>query len=355
MSLKAARNEKNEERMASALKLGQPDAVPVDIVNLCSFLSGWLKINAYDYFKNPEIMLECQLKFRERFRGLGAIGPDYGVAIEPSCFGAKIVWPVNEPPWAMHMINDVDDIPEFAENLKVPDPIMSGYSPIAISTYYYMKSQVGDLASPPRGALGPFELACILLGTENMMLGIRLYPEDVHKVMRKMTEFVKNMLEARHELLGLDMDLIYMGEDNPGCLSANDFEEFVVPYTGSIFKVLGNSDSIKMWHCDGNEKQLLDVIPKLGINALTSFDPWTDISMFKEKLGDRICLLGNIDPIKVLTYGTGEQIDAEVKRLIDIGKVNGGYIMSTGGELCNGVPEENVDVYLDAVEKYGVY
>jgi uroporphyrinogen decarboxylase len=110
-----------------------------------------------------------------------------------------------------------------------------------------------------------------------------------------------------------------------------------------------------MWHCDGNSKHLLDVIPKLGINVLTSFDPWTDISLFKEKMGEKICLLGNIDPIRVLTYGTKEQIEAEVKRLIDIGKIGGRYAMSTGGELCNGVSEENVDIYLDAIEKYGKY
>lgn len=349
------RNEKNEERIATAFKMGQPDAVPVELVDLCSFLSGWLGFNAYDYFKRPDFMLECQLKFRERFRGLGIIGPDYGVAVEPSCFGAKTVWPKNEPPWVVPMVGDVDDIPDFAGSLTIPDPLMSGYSPLIVSTYFYMRDEVGELVSPPRSSLGPFEIACLLLGTENMMLGMKVYPDDIHKLLKKLTEFVKNYMEARTEMFGLDFDVVYMGEDNPGCISAEDFEEFVVPYTGSIYKSLGNRDSIKMWHCDGKLEQLLGVIPKLGINALTSFDPWTDISLFKEKLGESICLIGNIDPIRVLTYGTKEQIEAEVKRIIDIGKKNGGYIMATGGELCNGVPEGNIDIYLDAIEKYGKY
>jgi uroporphyrinogen decarboxylase len=99
--------------------MGIPDAVPVDIVNLCSFLSGWLGIKAYDYFKRPDFMLDCQLKFRERFRGYGVLGPDYGVAVEPSCFGAKVIWPQNKPPWVMPLIDKVEEIPEFAKDLTI--------------------------------------------------------------------------------------------------------------------------------------------------------------------------------------------------------------------------------------------
>jgi Uroporphyrinogen-III decarboxylase len=349
------RNEKNEERKKIALKLGKPDAVPVDIVNQCSFLSGWLGFRAYDYFKRPDFMLECQIKFRERFRGLGTLGPDYGVAVEPSCFGAEIIWPLNAPPWAMPLIDDVDAIPDFADTLKIPDPIISGYSPLVTSTYYYMKGEVGDLVSPPCGSLGPFEISCLLLGTENMMLGLKLYPDQVHEILKKLTVFVKNLIESRYELFGSEMDLVYMGEDSPGCLSAQDFEEFVIPYTGSIFKSLGSSSTTKMWHCDGKLEQLIDILPKLGINALTSFDPHTDVSLFKEKIGDKICLIGNIDPIRTLSEKSPEEIEREVKRIIDIGKPNGGFVIATGGELCNGVPAENVDIFLDAIEKYSKY
>jgi hypothetical protein len=119
---------------------------------------------------------------------------------------------------------------------------MSGYSPLAISTYFYMREEVGDLVAIP---------------------------------------------------------------------------------SGSIFKSLGIPSAIRMWDSDGKLQQLIESLPKLGINAITSFDPWTDISQFKAKIGAKVCLIGNIDPIRVLTNGTREQIEREVKWIIDIGKPNG--------------------------------
>jgi uroporphyrinogen decarboxylase len=348
-------NNRNDKRMAIALKMGKPDSVPLEIVNACSFLSGWLGFKPYNYYRNPCFMLECQLKFREMFRGYGMIGPDYGISIEPSSFGAKIVWPDNEPPWALPMINNVNDIPEFIASLGEPDPLMSGYTPLMISTYFYMKEIVGELISPPTGMLGPFDIACLLIGTENVMLGMKIYPDCIHMFLKKITNYIKRSMSARAELFQDNLDIIYLGEDNPGFISDKDFKEFVIPYTGLIFKEMSNPDSIKIWHCDGRLEHLIGLLPELGINALSSFDPWTDISVFKNKIGDRICLMGNIDPIKVLSRMTKEEIENEVKRIIDIGKINGGFILSTGGELCNGVPEENVNIFLDAVEKYGKY
>jgi len=77
--------------------------------------------------------------------------------------------------------------------------------------------------------------------------------------------------------------------------------------------------------------------------------------MRKEKIGNKICLSGNIHPIRVLSVMGKEEIENEVKRIMEIGKSNGGFIMSTGGEFCHGISEENVDIFLDAAEKYGKY
>jgi len=354
MKISVKKNEKNDERLAIAFRMGKPDAVPIELVNLCSFLCGWLNFKAYDYFNRPDFMLECQLKFKERFRGLGFIGPDYGVAIEPSSFGAKIVWPQNEPPWAIQMIDNVDDLPDFVKSLEEPDPLMAGYTPLLFSTYFYMKEVVGEVA-PPCGMLGPFEIATALVGTENIMLGMKIYPDEIHKLMKKTTQYVKNCMGARAELFKDNLDVVYMGEDSPGMISADDFKEFVIPYTGAIFKEMGNAGSLRMWHCDGMLEHLIDLLPQLNINVLRSFDPYTDISLFKEKIGDKICLMGNIHPVRVLSIKTREEIDGEVQRIMEIGKVNGGFVMTSGGELCHGISEENLDAFLDAAEKYGGY
>lgn len=353
MSIEVKTNKENEERVKIAFGMGKPDAVPIDLGAYCNFLSGWLNVRPYDYYKRPDVMLDCQVKFKNRFRGYGSIAPDYSAAIEPSSFGAKVLWPKNETPWIIPMIDDVDDIPDFVDTLEEPDPLMSGYNPLLISTYCYMREMVRDHVSPPLGMVGPFEIACLLLGTGNMMLGIRLYPDDIHKLLKKTTRYVKNSLEARAEMFHDSLDVVSLGDDNPGLVSPEEFKEFVIPYTGAIFKETGASDSINIWHCDGRLEHLIDLLPDMNISVLRTFDPYTDISLFKEKIGDKICLMGNIHPLRVLAGLGKEGIEKEVQRIMEIGKVNGGFVMSTGGELCHSIPEEHVDHFIDAAEKYG--
>ena len=86
---------------------------------------------------------------------------------------------------------------------------------------------------------------------------------------------------------------------------------------------------------------------------LISFDPHTDLEIFKAAIGDKVALSGNIAPLSVLRNGTTAEIRAEVKRQIDIGKRNGGYLLDTGGELANGTPPENIDAMLEAAEEFG--
>ena len=55
-----------------------------------------------------------------------------------------------------------------------------------------------------------------------------------------------------------------------------------------------------------------------------------DIALVKQKIGDRICLLGNMAPLTVLLEGTPEELDTECKRLIDIGKPMGALFLRPG-------------------------
>lgn len=353
MGISIRQNKENEKRVAVALRMGKPDAVPLDLSAYCNFLCGWLNVRPYDYYNRPDVMLECQVKFKERFKGYGSIAPDYSAAVEPSGFGARVIWPKDETPWIIPMIGDVDDIPDFVDALIEPDPLMSGYNPLVVSTYCYMKEMVGDLVSPPLGMVGPFEIACLLLGTQNMMLGMRLYPDDIHRLLKKTKQYVINCLEARAELFNDNLDVVSLGDDNPGLISPEEFKEFVIPYTGAIFKELGSSSSLNIWHCDGKLEHLIDLLPEMNINVLRTFDPYTDISLFKEKIGDKICLMGNIHPIRVLANQGKEEIESETRRIIEAGKAGGGFILSTGGELCHSIPEEHVDWFIEAAEKFG--
>jgi len=108
-------------------------------------------------------------------------------------------------------------------------------------------------------------------------------------------------------------------------------------------------------HTDGNVTLLLGDILDLGVSGLHPIEKGAmDIRAVKRDIGDRVCLLGNVD-LNILGQGTPEDVEREVCELIrDIGP-GGGYIVTSGNSLTDYVKPENAVALADAVQTYGEY
>jgi uroporphyrinogen decarboxylase len=91
-----------------------------------------------------------------------------------------------------------------------------------------------------------------------------------------------------------------------------------------------------------------------GVSAL-SVGPGIDMAVAKKTVGDKCCLIGNIDPINVLLYGTPEKVYEESKRVIESGKENGGYIFNSGEMIPRDIPEGNMSAMIRAGRDFGKY
>jgi len=109
------------------------------------------------------------------------------------------------------------------------------------------------------------------------------------------------------------------------------------PYIKRVFEAFPNR--IHYWHSDGDTISVLELIPEMYVEVFNNFYPDADISEFKRRIGNRIRLIGNVHPSKVMLRGTLEQVEKGCKRQIEIAAINGGYVLSTGGEMPRGVPE----------------
>ena len=108
-------------------------------------------------------------------------------------------------------------------------------------------------------------------------------------------------------------------------------------------------------HSDGNMLPFLDGLMSLGIAGMHPFEKGAmDIRAAKRDVGGRLCLLGNVD-IDLLTRGTPDEIDAEVRGLIRDVAPGGGYIVVSGNSLASYLQPANVLAMSQAVRKYGTY
>ena len=345
----------NKQNIQKAYRLETPDKVPVTFSDQLDFLSGWLSLDCDIYHLNAEVTLDAQVKFNKRFRGTGIIGPNFGVAIEPSAFGAGVLFTKTNPPWIIQPCLDYDDLEAYAAGMKVPSPLVDGLLPLFYQTTFFMRKLTGDDIAP-MGALAPIDIAALLVGLDNLAMGMKLMPEVIHALFDKITAFLVAFVETKAKLFNVEkLEIMDLYGDYAGYISAADFREFVLPYNKRIYDYFSSEDTVRLYHCDGNLAHLMELLPEMNCNCLYSFDPHTDLSQFVSGIGDKVCLIGNLDPIRILRNGTKEEVFSETKRLLEIGKKAKGFILSTGGELPNGTPPENIDAVFEAVDQYGSY
>jgi len=196
----------------------------------------------------------------------------------------------------------------------------------------------------------PFDRLASNLGTEWFA---RIYtdPSFVHAAMDLFTEA---SLVGAHSLakeFGPPV-WVMLAEDLPSMLSPEHYVEFVAPYHRRLFEAF--SGAVKFLHNDGDAAHLVEVLPECGMDIL-HFGPHVPIELAKAKIGSRIALMGNLDPLGVVLRGSAAQFEAESKRIIEAGKVGGGFVFSTGGELSPGTDPERVRAMSRYARQFGAY
>ncbi|MEM3407869.1 MAG: uroporphyrinogen decarboxylase family protein [Candidatus Aenigmatarchaeota archaeon] len=351
---------KSLERFYQSIMHKEPDQVPVYIVSSEPTYATFCGIKLIELYKDPAKMLKCQLSFIKRFpNALFSIlnlwprlsGPGDGIT---TAFGAELVWSENNAPWTKPIIKDPKDI----DNLKTPDPYKDGRLPIQLEGLRYYMEKVPIEIREKYGLLdnnaycpGGVEYAALLIGYDKFLLGFHKYPEKIHKLIEIITDLSIDYVKAQEKIVG-KITKIFLSDHSATFMSRKEFETFCVPYLKKITNAFKNA--IIIYHNEGNVKHLIDLIPKIGIDCWHLGEN-IDLLNTKKIIGDKICLIGNIDPINIMLRGDPEKVDEACKDAIKKAAHNGGYILAPGGGFVANTPPENIDAMIKAAEKYGKY
>lgn len=140
-------------------------------------------------------------------------------------------------------------------------------------------------------------------------------------------------------------------------LSPDAFREYLFPWLKRIGDLCRERDLPFIYHSDGNLWPVMsDLIDDIGFNALQPIEPKAmDIRELKAKVGDRVCLVGNVDLEYTLTRGSPEEVAALTRALIrDIGP-GGGYCVGSSNTIPTYVPEPNFRAMVETTLEYGRY
>ena len=212
--------------------------------------------------------------------------------------------------------------------------------------------------------LFPFERAFSMQGMDTFLLNMAMYPDFATALLAKITEKCKEMMEVFLRETGEYLDIIKIGDDlgtqESLMISPKMYRQMVKPFHADLIAFTKERTDAKVFfHTDGDVFNLIEDFIEIGVDILnpiqTSAGRMSDLEGLKQTYGDRITFCGAIDTHHILPNGTPEEVQQEVKRVIDILGPGGGYLAASVHTIMNDVPAENVLAMVDAVEKYGQY
>ncbi len=144
--------------------------------------------------------------------------------------------------------------------------------------------------------------------------------------------------------------------NNGPFLSPAMFDEFVTPYLADLIKGYREMGFYVIKHSDGNIMPILNSIVSANPHALHSIDPQggVDIAEVKKLVGDRVCLIGNVN-CGLMDTGTDEDVIESARYALKNGMPGGGYIFSTSNTVYTGMRLERYEMILDVWRKEGNY
>ena len=116
-----------------------------------------------------------------------------------------------------------------------------------------------------------------------------------------------------------------------GFINEEHYLEFAHPYLKRICDAFPK-DWVKLYHNDAEVDACLDHLPDAGFNVL-NWGKQKHITEVKRRVGDRICLMGNVNPLEIAVRGTPDEVKDETLEVLE-GSGGEGIILSVGGGVA---------------------
>ena len=202
----------------------------------------------------------------------------------------------------------------------------------------------------------PFTLACYMVeggGSDDFRtVKTMLYsrPDLLHKILAVNAQAVTAYLNAQIES---GAQAVQIFDTWGGALSHAAYREFSLAYMQRVIAGLKKTHDGERIPCIVFTKgggQWLETIAASGCDAV-GLDWTTDLGAARRRVGDRVALQGNFDPIAL--FASPEAVAKEAVRILDnFGPGNTGHVFNLGHGINQHTPPENVAVLVDAVHGY---
>jgi uroporphyrinogen decarboxylase len=355
------------ERLLTALKRGIPDRVPhMELAYNESSVIGIARhftdnVPAVNYFQRMSVEEKIKL-FDALLLFIEELDVD-GVALRILSKTEDIDQNHVRDGWGVtYLLSPAGDSPVVSGPIKTEADLAGYRAPEVTDADLLSLAYGGSKIKGRRGVVMAlrcsFRLSWSLLGgLKYLLIAYRRNPPMVHRLMRMTTDYLIQAIDKSAalgaEIFAMDGDLAY---DSGTFMSPAQFREFVKPYYIEIVNAAHRHKIPIAKHSDGDLRPILPDLVEAGFDGIHPIQPQCmDLGEIKKAYGGRVCILGNVDCMYVLTRGTEADVVADVRRALGQGAAGGGYIITSSNTIHPDVKPEHYITMVKAIHKYGVY
>lgn len=244
----------------------------------------------------------------------------------------------------------IDDISQIG-SITPADPYKDGRLPIHIDAMKYLVEELGKEVGCAGGIVGPFTNAFFLLGIEKMSKLFFTHPEVIHQACEVSLETCIRYAQAIIDA-GLTPTI---SEPMSSCtvVSPAHFREFGAPYIKRLVAYINSKGKQVTMHICGKTKNIWEDIVDMGVSGF-SVDNVVNLKECKEQIGDRVKILGHVDPSSVMFAGTKEMVrEAVISCVLQAWDSPKGYVIMSGCSLPVETPFANIETMMDTAREIG--
>jgi len=182
------------------------------------------------------------------------------------------------------------------------------------------------------GQPGCWQDASCMFGIENLIMETFMDPQWVHTFLSLLQErkmiFVESLKGAKYDILELGG-----GDASTTVISPDIFNTFVAPYDAPLIEAAHKAGQKISYHTCGGMMPILEDIASMKPDAMETFSPPamggdTILKEAKERIGDKVCMIGGFDQFHFFTGCSEADTRKEVRRCFEAAGNNGGFILS---------------------------
>ena len=194
-----------------------------------------------------------------------------------------------------------------------------------------------------------FDRVRLLLGTEEFMVAIALYPEQLHALFDKVMAYQRQMTRAimRSGVAGIRFTDDW-GIQESLWIRPEQWRAFIRPQLGELYGMVKQGGGFVFQHSCGHIEEILPDLIELGLDVIDPCQPRSnDIFRWKRECGHHMSFMGGLDAQGYLSLGTPEEVRSAVKEVISVMSRGGGYIAAPSHTIS--LPEANRGAMLAAI------